>query len=115
MIKKMAVKVLIVEKHEWEDGDKGLTMLIGDPKDETLYAEYQSNVDGKITYDTLELAVNIKEMIKIRDYLTKLINKTAKGYPYPKSLTDYYGNTYEVTMEGEEVYCPAEYDIMEGE
>lgn len=97
----MAEKILIIENNEWEDGQKGLTQLVGDPKDETLYAEYKSSVNGDVEYDTIELAVNIKEMIKIRDYLTKLINKTAKGYPYPKSLTDYYGNTYEVVMEGE--------------
>lgn len=97
----MAEKVLIVEVNEWEDGQKGITQLIGNAKDETLYAQYTSTYNGKIEYDTIELAVSIQEMIKIRDYLTKLINKTAKGYPYPKSLTDYYGNTYEVVEEGE--------------
>ena len=96
----MAKKILIIENNEWDDGDKGMTLLVGNAKDETLYAEYQSNIDGKTTYDTIELAVNIKDMIKIRDYMTKLINQTAKGYPYPKSLSDYYGNTYEI-MEGE--------------
>ena len=97
----MAEKVLIVEVNEWEDGQKGITQLIGNAKDETLYAQYTSTYNGKIEYDTIELVVSIQEMIKIRDYLTKLINKTAKGYPYPKSLTDYYGNTYEVVEEGE--------------
>ena len=77
-----------------------MTQLVGNPKDETFYAEYGSNNGGETVWDTIELAVNIKQMIEIRDFLTKLINKTAKGYPYPKSLTDYYGNTYEV-MEGE--------------
>lgn len=101
MVKKMAEKILIVDQNEWDDGTKGMTQLVGSAKDETLYAEYISNVNGEIEYDTVELAVSIKEMIKIRDYLTKLINKTAKGYPYPKSLTDYYGNTYEVGEEGE--------------
>ena len=96
----MVKKVLIVDRNEWEDGTKGMTQLVGDPKDETLYAEYSSTVNGEVEFDTIELAVSVKEMIKIRDYLTKLINKTAKGYPYPKSLVDYYGNTYEV-VEGE--------------
>lgn len=100
----MVEKVLIVEVNEWEDGQKGITQLIGNAKDETLYAQYTSTYSGETEYDTIELAVSIKEMIKIRDYLTKLINKTAKGYP--KSLTDYYGNSYEIVEEGEEKRVP---------
>lgn len=101
----MAEKILIVDsdlKSGLED-TKFLQILVANIKDETLYSEFQSinEETGSKTYDTHELAVNIEDMIKIRDYLTKVINKTAqKNYPYPKSLTDYYGNTYEV-VEGE--------------
>ena len=67
MGKKMAEKVLIIDNNEWEDGTKGMTQLVGNPKDETFYAEYGSNNGGETVWDTIELAVNIKQMIEKND------------------------------------------------
>lgn len=102
----MVEKVLIVEVNEWEDGQKGITQLIGNAKDETLYAQYTSTYNGETEYDTIELAVSVKEMIKIRDYLTKLINKTGEAYYDHKDkykvADNYYGDITEIVqLEGE--------------
>lgn len=96
----MVEKVLIIENNEYDDGTKGITQLVGNPKDETLYAEYKSSINSIIEYDTIELAVNVKQMIKIRDYLTKLINKTGEAYYGHKDsykvVDNYYGDIIEV-------------------
>ena len=69
-------KILIVDSDHKNGTDvKFLQILVGNTHEETLYSEFQSidEETGKITYDTHELAVHVDEIIKIRDYLNKLI------------------------------------------
>lgn len=59
---------------------KSYTNLYCDPRDETLYAEY-ANFDDNTTehctpeYDTIELAVSLEQIKKIRDFLNERIEK----------------------------------------
>ena len=61
-------KTLIVQNDEYED-QRCVTAVHCDPKEEALYAEFWNNEGGKPTYETLELAVDLEEIIKIRDFL----------------------------------------------
>ena len=93
----MVYKVLVLDNMDYEDGSHSLTLLTGSVEEGAVYAEFHGSEEP----DVIELAVSVDKMIEMRDYLTNLINKIAqKKNPYPKSLEDYYGNTYEVA-EGE--------------
>ena len=71
-------KILIVDSnHKSGLDDKFLQILVGHIEDETLYSEFQSidEITGEFTYDTHELAVHVDDIIKIRDFLNKLIDQ----------------------------------------
>ena len=90
------VKTLIIVSND-DDDCKYIQFLHLDPKEEALYAEFQSFDDNKkITYDTLELAVNVEQIIKIRDWITKQINKIAKNKIMHPDNFDYYGNVINI-------------------
>lgn len=67
----MATKTLVL--YEDHDEERMLTTLVGNTHEETLYAEFACNDGESLSFDTIELAVHVNDMIKIRDYLNKLI------------------------------------------
>ncbi len=71
----MAIKTLLLEYQEW-DGVQNTTILYCDPKEEALYAEFTDYMDN--TFDTIELAVNLEQIIKIRDFLNGKIENIKK-------------------------------------
>ena len=71
----MAEKILIMMHEEYPDGFKHITRIMGNKHEETLYAEYVSNDEGKTSYDTIELAVNKEELIKIRDFINTILEE----------------------------------------
>ena len=72
---------LILFEDKFED-EHYITRLIGNDQDETLYAEFLDSVDGKISYDTTELAVHVNDIVKIRDFCNKLISKIGPAGEY---------------------------------
>ena len=66
----MVKKVMIIEHEIWDNGLVQITQLVGNTKEESLYAVYKNNQGEE---DNVELAVHVDDMIKIRDYLNKLI------------------------------------------
>lgn len=69
----MAEKNLIM----YHDEDpKFITFLAGNSYEETIYAitKYIDR-DGKVREDDIELAVCVKDIIKMRDFLNKIISK----------------------------------------
>lgn len=75
VIKKMAYKILVLDSQDSKDYGKSMTVFAGSKKEEAVYAEFISNGEGKITFDTIELAVDVENMIKMRDFLNNLIEK----------------------------------------
>lgn len=78
----MAEKVLIIDHTEWNDGTKGITRLVGNAYEETLYAEYVDNDGEKTSFDTIEIGVHVDDIIKIRDFCNKLISKIGPAGTY---------------------------------
>ena len=78
----MADKILIMDKTEWKNGFKQITRLIGNKGDETIYVEYVDNDDGKISYDTVELATHVDDIVKMRDFLNIIISKIGPAGEY---------------------------------
>ena len=76
----MASKTLIMyEDHEEE---RMLTTLTGSVQEETLYAEFACNDGSSKSFDTIELAVHVDDIIKIRDFCNKLISKIGPAGVY---------------------------------
>jgi len=69
----MAFKVLIMDEYEDTTGYKNLTLLSGSVKDEVICAEFHATTQK--TADILELATNLEDMIKMRDFLNTMISK----------------------------------------
>ena len=67
----MVNKTLIM--YEDHDEERMLTTLVGNTQEETLYAEFSCNDGESLSFDTIELAVHVDDIIKIRDFLNKLI------------------------------------------
>jgi len=68
----MADKTLIMDEYE-KDGYKNLTLFSGSVKDEVIYAEFHANTQDDP--DLIELATNLEDMIKMRDFLNTMISK----------------------------------------
>ncbi|KKL26412.1 hypothetical protein LCGC14_2395540 [marine sediment metagenome] len=71
----MANKSLVMDAYEDDMGYKNLTLLSGSVKDEVVYAEFHSTNQGEKGADIIEIAVNVEEMIKARDFLNIMISK----------------------------------------
>ena len=71
----MANKTLVMDAYEDNTGYKNLTLLSGSVKDEAVYVEFHSNNQGEEGPDIIEIAVNVEEMIKMRDFLNMMISK----------------------------------------
>lgn len=71
----MAYKILILDSQDSKDYGKSMTVFAGSKKEEAVYGEYISNGEGKTAFDTIELAVDVESMIKMRDFLDNLILK----------------------------------------
>ena len=67
----MATKILVMDQTEYDDGTACLTLLTGSAKDEVVYAEFHTD-EGS---DVVEMATNLEDIIKMRDFLNGLINK----------------------------------------
>lgn len=71
----MATKTLIMDEYEEDSqGYKNLTLLSGSVKDEVVYAEFHSN-NQEEGPDIIEMAVNLDEIIKMRDFLNTMISR----------------------------------------
>ena len=62
----MAYKNLIMDEYSDEEGYNNLTLLSASVKDEVICAEFHANTQEEGA-DIIELAVNIEEIIKMRD------------------------------------------------
>ena len=71
----MAQKTLIMDAYEDDDGYKNMTLLTGSSKDEVIYAEFHSNNQGEEGPDVIEMAINLEDMTKMRDFLNVMISK----------------------------------------
>lgn len=71
----MAEKNLVVYSEEnTKYYNPAITFLCGNPKEESLYAISQwIDSDGEMQEENIELASHIDDMIKMRDYLNRLI------------------------------------------
>ena len=78
----MADKVLIMEEGEFEEGHKHMTVLVGNTKDETIYAEFIDTINGEPNFETVELAVHVDDIIKMRDFLNTIISKIGPAGEY---------------------------------
>ena len=67
----MASKILVMDHTKYDDGTACLTLLTGSAKDEVVYAEFHTDSSS----DVVEMAINLKDIIKMRDFLNGLINK----------------------------------------
>ena len=67
----MAIKILVMDQTEYDDGTACLTLLTGSAKDEVVYAEFHTDESS----DVVEMAINLKDIVKMRDFLNGLINK----------------------------------------
>ena len=56
-----------------DEEERMLTTLVGNTSEETLYAEFACNDGESVSFDTIELAVHVEDIIKIRDFCNKLI------------------------------------------
>lgn len=77
----MVKNLVLVDGHY--DGHKYQTVLFADPRDECLYAEFRDYNEDTVEhccpeFTTVELAVNVDEMIRIRDWLNNRIEKIQK-------------------------------------
>ena len=70
----MSTKSLVMDAYEDDMGYKNLTLFSGSVKDEAVFVEFYSNnqEDGP---DLIEIAVNVEDMIKMRDFLNMMISK----------------------------------------
>ncbi len=76
----MASKSLIMFHDDEEE--RMLTTLTGNVYEETLYAEFACNDGKSISFDIIELAVHVDDIIKIRDFCNKLISKIGPAGEY---------------------------------
>ena len=67
----MASKILVMDHTKYDDGTACLTLLTGSVKDEVVYAEFHTDSGS----DVVEMAINLEDIIKMRDFLNGLINK----------------------------------------
>lgn len=76
----MATKSLIM----YEDrDDKFITALYADVYNEALYAEtHWIGEDGEVKNESVEMAVHVDDIIKIRDFCNKLISKIGPAGTY---------------------------------
>lgn len=57
-----------------------LTLLSANPYEETVYAEtHYINEEGDHVMETVELGVHVNDMIKMRNFLDKIIKKIGPG------------------------------------
>ena len=70
----MATKKLVMDSYEDNEGYKNMTLLSGSAKDEVICAEFHCN-NNHGESDIIEIAVNLEDMIKVRDFLNTIINK----------------------------------------
>ena len=68
----MAIKNLIMDAYEDSEGYRNMTILSGSVKDEVICAEFHTN-QGRP--DILEMAINVEDMIKMRDFISNIISK----------------------------------------
>ena len=90
-----AYKVLVLDETKYEE-DKTLTLLTAGVKEEAVYAEFHGAYDAP---DVVELATDLKQIIKMRDFLTSIINKAAKNHEVTGDDFDYYGNLTTLSLE----------------
>ena len=70
----MSTKTLVMDEYEDETGYKNLTLLSGSVKEQTVYAEFHANTqEGEP--DIIEMAINLEDIIKMRDFLNTIISK----------------------------------------
>ena len=71
------VRTLILEtsnpEYSQDFGDYIVSMHCNE-KEEALYSEFSHNGEGRPQFETVELAVNIEGIIKIRDWLNSRID-----------------------------------------
>jgi len=77
----MAEKKLLMYQNE-DEGDKDITYLTGDPTNETIYAITEYSNNGDLGEDVVELAVSVEDMIKMRDFLNRIISKVGPAGEY---------------------------------
>jgi len=70
----MSYKNLIMDAYEDSNGYKNLTLLTASVKDEVICAEFHANTQEEGA-DIIEMAVNVEEIIKMRDFLNTIISK----------------------------------------
>ncbi|KKM27619.1 hypothetical protein LCGC14_1573020 [marine sediment metagenome] len=71
----MSTKSLVMDAYEDDMGYKNLTLLSGSVKDEAVFVEFHSTNQGERGADIIEVAVNVEDMIKMRDFLNMMISK----------------------------------------
>jgi len=76
----MADKILVLDSYEDKEGYRNMTLLSGNANDEVIYAEFHSNVDKGADPDVVELAVNLGDMKRMRDFLNTIIEKVERNY-----------------------------------
>ena len=70
----MAYKTLVMDAYEDSEGYNNLTLLTASVKDEVICAEFHANTQEEGA-DIIEMATNLEDMIKMRDFLNNIISK----------------------------------------
>ena len=68
----MAIKNLIMDAPEDSEGFRCMTILSGSVKHEVICAEFHSNQGEP---DIIEMAINFDDIVKMRDFLSTIIDK----------------------------------------
>lgn len=73
--KKVRTLILETSSPEYSEdyGDYIVSMHCNE-KEEALYAEFSHNGEGSAKFETVELATNIEDIIKVRDWLNARID-----------------------------------------
>lgn len=79
----MAEKKLVMYQEEDPNCPKFIISLVGNPCEETVYAvtDWIDN-EGEIQTEAVELAVHVDDMIKMRDFLNRMISKIGPAGKY---------------------------------
>lgn len=74
----MANKTLVMDAYEDDTGYRCMTLFSGSVEDEVVVAEFHSSNDLE-NPDILEMAIDLEDMIKMRDFLNTMISKVEKN------------------------------------
>ncbi len=74
----MAIKNLVMDEYSDDSGYRNMTLLSGSVNDEVICAEFHCSNDPEDS-DIIEMAINLEDMIKMRDFLNTIISKVEKN------------------------------------